>query len=214
MCAARDTTTILWRISPNEIGLCCKSATMNHTLRHADWTLQWEWAWDAMVALDYAATLADVDMDRVAVCGLSTGAHLSMNVLALDARVKAGVVGCILSTWNHYERRFRIPPHCDCGIHAQLGGILAQCDWAALAAPKPVMFQHGFRTPHSVPVWMKKISAWSGTRVSCPAPNTTRYSQKLSGPDDWRHPRNQRPKCRRMFTMVHTEWTTRPLLRG
>ena len=120
-------------------------ATMNHTLGHADWTLQGEWTWDAMVALDYATTIAEVDMDRIAVCGLSTGAHLSMNVLALDTRVKAGVVGCILSTWNHYERRFRIPPHCDCGIRSQMGGLLEQCDWAALAAPKPVMFQHGIR---------------------------------------------------------------------
>ena len=74
---------------------------------------------------------------------MSTGAHLAMNVLALDGRVKAGVVGCVLSTWHHYERRFRIPPHCDCGIYSQLSGVLEQCDWAALAAPKPVMFQHG-----------------------------------------------------------------------
>ena len=118
-------------------------ATMNHALQHKGWTLQGEWTWDAMRALDYAATVPEVDMDRVAVCGLSTGAHLAMNVLALDDRVQAGVAGCILSTWNHYQRRFRIPPHCDCGISFQLGPQLEQCDWAALAAPKPVQFQHG-----------------------------------------------------------------------
>jgi len=118
-------------------------ATMNHTLQHAGWTLQGEWTWDAMAALDYAATLAEVDIERTAVCGLSTGGHLAMNVLALDDRVKAGVVGCVLSTWNHYRRRFRIPPHCDCGIGGQLGPHLEPCDWAALAAPKPVQFQHG-----------------------------------------------------------------------
>jgi dienelactone hydrolase len=118
-------------------------ATMNHALQHKDSTLQGEWTWDAIVALDYAATVPEIDMNRVGVCGLSTGAHLTMNVLALDERAKAGVVGCILSTWNHNERRFRIPPHCDCGIHGQLSGLLEQCDWAALAAPKPVMFQHG-----------------------------------------------------------------------
>ncbi|MDA1278141.1 MAG: acetylxylan esterase, partial [Verrucomicrobia bacterium] len=118
-------------------------ATMNHALRHKGWTLQGEWTWDAMTALDYAATVPEVDMDRVAVCGLSTGGHLAMNVLALDDRVKAGVVGCILSTWNHYQRRFRIPPHCDCGISFQLGPQLEQCDWAALSAPRPVQFQHG-----------------------------------------------------------------------
>jgi len=120
-------------------------ATMNHTLQHTGWTLQGEWTWDAMVALDYATGLSGVDARRVAVCGLSSGAHLAMNLLALDGRVRAGVVGCILSTWHHYRERMRIPPHCDCGIYSQLGGRLEQCDWAALAAPKPVQFQHGRR---------------------------------------------------------------------
>ena len=70
------------------------------------------------------------------------GGRLSDRV-QLDARVRAGVVGCVLSTWNHCRRRFRIPPHCDCGIGAQLGPNLEPCDWAALAAPKPVQFQQG-----------------------------------------------------------------------
>lgn len=118
-------------------------ATMNHKLQNPDWTLQGEWTWDAMVALDYAATVPQIDSRHVAVCGLSTGGHLAMNMLALDDRVQAGVVGCILSTWNHYQHRLRIPPHCDCGIHGQLSGVLEQCDWAALAAPKAVLFQHG-----------------------------------------------------------------------
>ena len=96
-----------------------------------------------MVALDYAGTLPEVDTNRISVCGLSTGGHLAMNVLALDQRVKAGVVGCVLSTWNHYHRRMRIPPHCDCGISEQLGLKMEQCDWAALAVPKPVQFQQG-----------------------------------------------------------------------
>lgn len=118
-------------------------ATMNHTLQQAGWTLQGEWTWDAMRALDYALTIPELDTGRVAVCGLSTGAHLAMNLLALDDRVRAGVVGCVLSTWHHYRHRMRIPPHCDCGILGQLGDRLEQCDWAALAAPKPVQFQHG-----------------------------------------------------------------------
>jgi len=120
-------------------------ATMNHTLQHAGWTLQGEWTWDAMVALDYAAGIPGVDAGRMAVCGLSTGAHLAMNILALDARVRAGVVGCILSTWHHYRTRIRLPPGCDCNILAQLGNQIEQCDWAALAAPKPVQYQHGRR---------------------------------------------------------------------
>jgi len=118
-------------------------ATMDHSLQHADWTLQGEWTWDAMAALDYALAQPVIDAERVAVCGLSTGAHLAMNMLALDDRVRAGVVGCILSTWHHYRTRMRIPPHRDCGILGQLGDKLEPCDWAALAAPKPVQFQHG-----------------------------------------------------------------------
>jgi dienelactone hydrolase len=118
-------------------------ATMNHTLQHPGWTLQGEWTWDAMAAIDYAVSLPEVDPQNVMVCGLSSGGHLAMNILALDNRVKAGVVGCVLSTWNHYRQRMRIPPHCDCGIYGQLGDSLEQCDWAALAVPKPVQFQHG-----------------------------------------------------------------------
>ena len=118
-------------------------ATMNHTLQHEGWALQGEWTWDAIAALDYAASVPQVDMECVAVCGLSTGGHLAMNVLALDDRVKGGVVAGALSTWNHYSKRLRIPPGCDCGISTQLGARLAQCDWAALAAPRPVQFQHG-----------------------------------------------------------------------
>ena len=118
-------------------------ATMNHTLQHAGWTLQGEWTWDAMVALDYAITLPQIDTKRISVVGLSTGAHLAMNMLALDSRVQSGVAGCILSTWNHYRQRILFPPGCDCGILSQLGNWLEQCDWAALAAAKPVQFQHG-----------------------------------------------------------------------
>ena len=118
-------------------------ATMKHELQTPGWTLQGEWTWDVMVALDDVVKRPEVDPKRVAVCGLSTGAHLAMNVLALDDRVEAGVVGCILSSWSHMERRCRVPPHCDCGISEQLKGRIEQCDWAALAAPKPVQFQHG-----------------------------------------------------------------------
>ena len=118
-------------------------ATMDHRLRIAGGTLQGQWMLDAESALDWAITQPGVDPRRVAVCGLSAGAHIAMGLLALDRRIAAGVVGCILSTWHHVRTRFRIPPHCDCGISGQLGDRIEQCDWAALAAPTPVQFQHG-----------------------------------------------------------------------
>lgn len=118
-------------------------ATMDHHLQRAGWTLQGEWTWDVMKSLDLALREAAVDANRVAVCGLSTGAHLAMNMLALDGRAQAGVVGCILSTWHHYKRRMRVPPHCDCGITSQVSDLIECCDWAALGFAKAVQFQHG-----------------------------------------------------------------------
>lgn len=118
-------------------------ATMDHTLHDHGGTLQGEWAWNAMTALDYALQDERIDPARVAACGLSTGGHVAMSMLALDDRIRAGVIGCVFSTWHHYQTRMRIPPHCDCGITHQLAPVLEQCDWAALSAPKPMMFHHG-----------------------------------------------------------------------
>jgi dienelactone hydrolase len=104
-----------------------------------------------MVAIDICDSYPSIQMDQIAICGLSTGGHLAMNLLALDQRIKAGVVGCVLSTWNHYKKRFRIPLHCDCGISQQLSPTMEQCDWSALASPKPVQFQHGLQDPSFCP---------------------------------------------------------------
>jgi hypothetical protein len=72
------------------------------------------------------------------------------------------VIGCVLSTWNHY-RRIRLPPSCDCGVGGQLGRRLEQCDWAALAAPKAVQFQHGRKDAFYCPGADAKLLdlAWS-----------------------------------------------------
>jgi dienelactone hydrolase len=117
-------------------------ATMDHELQNAAGTLHGEWTWDIMQAISVATDQPFVDADRVAVCGLSTGGSLAKTLLALDPRVKAGIVGCILSHWSHYDR-FRVPPHCDCGLRSQIEPIFEQVDWLALAAPKPVQVQHG-----------------------------------------------------------------------
>ncbi|MCE9589116.1 MAG: acetylxylan esterase [Planctomycetes bacterium] len=118
-------------------------ATMDHKLQTPGWTLQGEWTHDVLSSLDHVIGDPRIDPSRVAVCGLSTGAHLAMNVMALDNHVKAGVVGCVFSTWHHVRTRLRLPPHCDCGISSQLGDKIEECDWAALASPKPVQFQYG-----------------------------------------------------------------------
>lgn len=118
-------------------------ATMDHELQDPSLTLHGEWTWDIMRAIDVALEQPFVDASHIAVCGLSTGAHLAMTLLALDTRVKAGVVGCVFSHWAHYDQRFRMPPHCDCGLRGHVGEVMEQVDWLALAAPKAVQIQHG-----------------------------------------------------------------------
>ena len=117
--------------------------TMDHILQDERWTLYGEWLWDAFCGLDVALARPEVDPRRVGVVGLSTGGRLAQLVLAMDERVRAGVVAGIMGTRHHFRRHFRIPPHCDCGQHKYLDPHLEQCDLAALAAPKPVQIQHG-----------------------------------------------------------------------
>lgn len=120
-----------------------QTPTMNHTLQDERWTLLGEWTWDALAGLDAVSVRREVDMARLGVVGLSTGGRLAQLVLALDDRVRAGVVAGIFTTRNHIRRRFRIPPHCDCGSSAYLDSYVEPCDLAALAAPRPVQIQHG-----------------------------------------------------------------------
>ncbi|MCC5833165.1 MAG: heparinase II/III family protein [Opitutales bacterium] len=120
-------------------------ATMDYTLQNEDWTLIGEWTWDAMRAIDYALEQPEIDSGRVGTVGLSAGGWIVMNLLAFDERVTTGVVGCILSTWNHYDKRFRFPPHSDAGLQKQLEPYMDQADWAALLAPKRVQYQQGLK---------------------------------------------------------------------
>lgn len=120
-----------------------QTPTMDHLLQNKNWTLYGEWVWDALAGLNAIAARPDLDMARVGVVGLSTGAQLAELVAALDERPRGLVIAGIFSTWNHCRKRFRIPPHCDCGSSKYLAPHLEQCDLVALAAPKALQIQHG-----------------------------------------------------------------------
>ena len=120
-----------------------QTPTMEHALQDERWTLLGEWTWDALAGLDAVGGRGELDMSRVGVVGLSTGGRLAQLVMALDNRVRVGIVAGIFTTRNHIRKCFRIPPHCDCGSSVYLDSYVEPCDLAALAAPRPVQIQHG-----------------------------------------------------------------------
>ncbi|MBI4027417.1 MAG: acetylxylan esterase [Verrucomicrobia bacterium] len=120
-----------------------ETPTMDHRLQNENWTLYGEWVWDAIAGLNAITERPEIDRTRVGVIGLSTGALLAELVAALDKRPCGAVIAGIFSTRNHFRRRIRIPPHCDCGFSKCLAPHIEQCDVAALAVPKTMQIQHG-----------------------------------------------------------------------
>lgn len=117
--------------------------TMEHRLQNKNWTLYGEWVWDALAGLNAVTERPEIDMSRLGVVGLSTGAQLAELVAALDCRPRGIVVAGIFTTRNHLSKRFRIPPHCDCGSSKYLMPHIEQSDIVALAAPVFCQVQHG-----------------------------------------------------------------------
>jgi dienelactone hydrolase/pimeloyl-ACP methyl ester carboxylesterase len=54
--------------------------------------------WDGIRAIDYLASLPDVDTERIGCVGNSGGGTLTAYISALDTRVKAAAIGCYITT--------------------------------------------------------------------------------------------------------------------
>jgi hypothetical protein len=57
--------------------------------------------WDAKRALDYLASLPEVDADKLGVTGCSGGGTLTTYISALDPRVKVAAPACYTNTWHY-----------------------------------------------------------------------------------------------------------------
>jgi dienelactone hydrolase len=128
--------------------------------------------WDAMRGLDLLAKHPAVDAKRIGVIGLSYGGTIASHLLALDPRVKAGVVSGYLSTLGdalgHSNGN-------TCGAQA-LPGLAEHGDIPeilGLAAPKPILFEMGshedcFYYPDMLKAFsrVKKIYAAAGAAAS------------------------------------------------
>jgi cephalosporin-C deacetylase-like acetyl esterase len=98
--------------------------------------------WNAMRAIDYLETRAEVDRARIGMTGRSGGAAMSWFTAAIDPRVKVVMPVMGISTYaaNVHENTQKL--HCDCmfPINHHLHDMIHQ---GALIAPRPVLMAHG-----------------------------------------------------------------------
>ncbi|MET7278916.1 alpha/beta hydrolase family protein [Kribbella sp. NPDC005582] len=94
--------------------------------------------------VEAALTHPDVDPDRVGVFGHSGGSLWSMITMALDERIKAGVL-CGFA--NTFTDSFLAVHHCACNFVPGLLAIAEQPDLLALLAPRPLFLELGADDP-------------------------------------------------------------------
>jgi len=100
---------------------------------------------DDLMSLDYLASRAEVDSNRIGVMGMSMGATRAWWLMALDDRFKAGVSICCLTRYQDLIRHQLLPAH---GIYYFVPNFLNHFDTeavVALIAPRPVLFLDGDR---------------------------------------------------------------------
>ncbi|MGA2630450.1 MAG: acetylxylan esterase [Terriglobia bacterium] len=103
--------------------------------------------WDGMRALDYLASLPEVDAERIGVTGNSGGGTLTTYIAMLDPRIKvASIVTFITSLPKKIEKRiddFETDPEQD------IAGLLAKGidhpEYVGMIAPRPVMIGAALR---------------------------------------------------------------------
>jgi dienelactone hydrolase len=98
---------------------------------------------DDRLALDYLASRRDVDASRIGATGISMGATRTWWLMALDARVAAGVSIACLTRYTELVKHRQLAAH---GIYYYVPGMLAHFDTEAvvsLIAPRPALFLNG-----------------------------------------------------------------------
>ncbi len=98
--------------------------------------------WNAMRAIDYLETRAEVDRSRIGMTGRSGGAAMSWFTAAVDPRIKAVAPVMGISTYAANVGANTQLLHCDCMfcINTYRQDMLHQ---GALIAPRPLMMAHG-----------------------------------------------------------------------
>lgn len=104
------------------------------------WNLGGYRLWDAIRALDYIESRADLDGDRIGVVGTSGGGWESLWLAAIDSRVVAVNSSCYLTTWRRrMQERWRDPePDPEQDPFGVMSAGLDVADLLLACCPRPV----------------------------------------------------------------------------
>ncbi len=98
--------------------------------------------WDDIVSVNYLCSRPEVDIDRIGCMGLSMGGHRSGWLSAMDDRIKCSVIVGMMA--RHVEMiRYRIENIAWMWAAPGIYQSLDYPDIVSLAAPKPLLVQHG-----------------------------------------------------------------------
>ena len=112
-------------------------------------TVQGMWAWDLRRLLDHLTRDPRVDASRVGCAGLSGGGLQTLNLAALDLRIKAAVVSGYF--YGVRESLQVLNSNCDCNLVPRLWEHFDMGDLGALAAPRGLFIETGARDPLNGP---------------------------------------------------------------
>jgi dienelactone hydrolase len=102
--------------------------------------------WNGIRAIDYLIERPDVDLDRIAVTGISGGGAATFWIAAADDRVRVAVPVSGMSDLQSYVANKVINGHCDCMFLINT----YRWEWttiAALIAPRPLLFANSDKDP-------------------------------------------------------------------
>jgi pimeloyl-ACP methyl ester carboxylesterase len=96
--------------------------------------------WDHLRCLDYLCTRRDLDSRRIGAAGLSMGCEHAMLLAALDGRIRAAVLSCVV---RDLREEVHNACHCICSYTPDLFTHFDFSDIACMIAPRPVLLQQG-----------------------------------------------------------------------
>jgi dienelactone hydrolase len=99
---------------------------------------------DALCLVDYLATRADLDIQRLGAMGISGGGMHTLFSMCIDERFKAGIISGYFSTFRDSILAMH---HCACNFVPGLATFGEMHDLAGLIAPRPLFIEAGTRDP-------------------------------------------------------------------
>jgi dienelactone hydrolase len=107
------------------------------------------WTWDLMALIDYVATRAETQGEKVACIGLSGGGLQTLYLAALDERVACAVISGYM--YGVEDSLLHLSGNCDCNYVPHLWENADMGDIAALIAPRPLLIEAARQDPLNGP---------------------------------------------------------------